>query len=165
MPAAGKSRVVFVRPNALATAITFSVHDGEKLIGVLPYSAYFVYDCEPGHHLFSASMENVAMLEADLLADRIYYAKVSASMGWVVAEVKMYSLHPGCAGDVWAKLPKILPSMRETTITDEMIEKDRQGIAKYKERMDKYYAEKYKPNAKREQILAEHGQSQPVAGR
>jgi len=165
MPPAGKSRVVFVRPGGMAASITFNVHDGGQLAAVMPYDAYGVYDCEPGHHLFSASMEDVAMLEANLLPDRIYYAKVSAAMGFVIAQVNMYSLYPGCAGNYWAKLPKVLRSLRETKVTPEYIEKDAQGITRYKERIEKYYNEKYLPNPKREQILPEHGQLQPVAAR
>jgi hypothetical protein len=162
MPAAGKAKVVFVRPSSYGGAVAFNVHDGDKLIGVLPGNSYFVYECEPGHHLFSSSMEDVAMLDANLLAGRIYYAKVAAVMGWVTAQVNMYSLHPGCAGDLWPKLPKLMRSLRETAVTPEMVGNDSRGAAKYQERIQKYHAEKYLTNPKREEILPEHGQLQPV---
>ena len=72
LPAPGKSKVVFVRPGQfMGDGVVFGVHDGDRLIGVVPGSSYFVYDCEPGRHLFSSSMEDIAILEADLLADRI----------------------------------------------------------------------------------------------
>src|ERR1051325_3250705 len=65
MPPPGKSKVLFVRPSQfLGEAIAFHVHDGDHLIGVLPGTSFFVYECEPGNHLFSASMEDLAMLAA-----------------------------------------------------------------------------------------------------
>ena len=56
--------------------------------------------------------------------------------------------------------PRVFPPARFliNDLRAEVIEKDRQGIAKYKERVDKY-----KTDAKREQILPEYGQSQPLA--
>jgi hypothetical protein len=63
---------------------------------------------------------------------------------------------------LWPKLPKLLKSVRETSLTPEMIEKDRAGIANYMTRIQKYRQDKYLPNAKREQILPEHGQTAPI---
>ena len=64
MPAPGKSKVVFVRhERTLGKFINFSVHDQDRLIGILANSTYFAYECEPSHHLFSSSMENMAVLE------------------------------------------------------------------------------------------------------
>jgi hypothetical protein len=161
MPAPGKAKVVFVRPGQFAGAgITFAVHDETRLIGILPNKSFFEYECEPGHHIFSTSMENLTFLEADLLADHIYYAKVSASMGAWIARVNMYSLHPGCAGDLWPKMPSILRSLEQTTVNPGTIEHDATGAANYAERLAKYRAE---PQAKGEAILPEHGQASPVA--
>ena len=73
MPATGKTKVVFVRPGQFAgAAITFDIHDEDRLIGTLPNKSFFEYECEPGHHIFSTSMENLTFLEADLSPDRIY---------------------------------------------------------------------------------------------
>ena len=161
MPAPGKAKVIFVRPGQFAgAAITFDVHDEDRLIGILPEGSFFEYECEPGRHIFSTSMENLTYLEADLLPDRIYYAKVSASMGAWIARVNMYSLHPGCAGDLWPKLPRILRSARQTTVTPTAVEHDTKGAANYSERLAKYRAQ---PQAKGEIILPEHGQTSPIA--
>ena len=161
MPPAGKARVVFLRPSSYAYAIHFGVHDGENLIGVMTASSYFTYDCEPGKHLFGTSMEDVALLDADLLPDRIYYVKVSAAMGAWIAQVNMYSIHPNCAGNFWEKMPKALRGVRESHLSSAGIEKDKQGIAHYMERVNKAHP-KYLNNPNREQILPEHGQLKPI---
>jgi hypothetical protein len=161
MPAPGKAKVVFVRPGQfVGGAITFDIHDEDRLIGVLPEGSFFVYECQPGRHIFSTSMENLTFLEADLLADRIYYAKVSATMGAWIARVNMYSLHPGCAGDLWPKMPRILRSVRETTVTPTAVGHDTKGASNYAERLAKYRAE---PQAKGEAILPEHGQTSAIS--
>jgi hypothetical protein len=104
------------------------------------------------------------LLDAQLLPDRIYYAGVAAEMGLVVAEVKMCSLHPGCAGNLWPKLPRMLPHLRETVASDKAIEHDKGGAANYWARVQKYH-ESYLLRPDREQILPEHGQLQPIGGR
>ena len=165
MPVTGKSKVVFIRPSQYAgRGVVFGVHDEDRLIGVLQSGSFFEYECEPGHHLFSSSMEDVAMLEADLLPDRIYYAKVSSAMGWLISQVNMYSLHPGCAGNLWPELPHILAGLRESVVTSRHVERDRKHADTYRERIEKYLEYKYRPNPNREQILPEHGQTQPIAG-
>jgi hypothetical protein len=60
MPDPGKSEVVFVRPSQFAgSGVTFTVHDEAMPIGILPPSSFFTYECQPGHHVFSSSMENM----------------------------------------------------------------------------------------------------------
>lgn len=163
-PPPGKSQVLFCRFGALASAISFNVHDGEDYIGVLPPNSYFAYVCEPGKHLFSSTMEDVALLEAELMPDHTYYAEVTPVMGWWIAQVNMYSLYPGCRGENWASLPKKLGKLRETEITDLDKQEDREGIEKFMERITKYYDEKYLKDPDREQIRPEHGQATPIRG-
>lgn len=158
MPAPGKAKVVFVRPSQfLAHAMRFHVHDEDRLIGVLSSSTFFVYECDPGPHVFSSSMENMAILEADLLPDRIYYAKLSAGMGAWIARVNLYSLHPDCAGNLWPEMPKILGHVEETIATPEEVAADVKGAANYMERM-----KKYRSQPQSERILPDHGQNQPI---
>src|ERR1041384_4763146 len=95
MPAPGKSKVVFVRPDWEGMwHYTFTVHDGERLIGNATEASFFEYECDPGDRLFSTSMENIAFLEANLLPDRIYYVKVLPAMGWATPKIHLVSLHP-----------------------------------------------------------------------
>jgi hypothetical protein len=161
MPSPEKTKVVFVRPPQflVGEAMTFNVHDAERLIGVLPATSFFVYECDPGHHVFSSSMENLAYLEANLLPGRIYYTKLSAGMGARIARVNMYSLHPDCAGNLWPELPRILRNVKETLVTPTEVAHDAAGAANYLQRLKKYEAD---PQPHDEQILPDHGQTQPV---
>ena len=161
MPAPGKSKVVFLRPSHLAFAVHFAVHDGEKMIGRSSSAEYFTYECDPGQHVFSTSMENLAFLDADLLPDRIYYVKIQATMGFWIARVKMSALYPGCTEIKWEELPHILAKLEKTTITSEDVTNDLKGIKGYMERLKEYQDKPQKdPNAVK--ILPEYGQTTPL---
>jgi hypothetical protein len=167
LPASGQAKVIFVRPSPTGrgSATTFRIHEGEVLIGILPHKSYFVYECSPGRHIFSTSYEDVALLEANLLANRIYYIEVAARVGWVTEQVDMISIHPGSRSKTWSRLPQILPKLRETAVSPELAAHDRTGIANYLTRIDKYYREKYLPNSNRDQVLPEYGLMTPVGTR
>lgn len=156
MPSAGKSRVVFVRANKEGGPIDFGVHDGDVLVGKLRDKTYFVYDCAPGHHVFSSSFGNLMILNADLSPDRIYYVHVRGQLrAWGPMWIKMDPIYPGCPGEQsWEKLPRTLGKLREYTVTSAEVEHDLKGIEKYKERMKKYESD---PEAN-EKLLADHGQ-------
>jgi hypothetical protein len=160
LPTPGHSKVIFMRPGHMAYAVHFGIHDGDTLIGRSSTSEYFAYECIPGHHLFSTSMDNLVYLDADLLPDRIYYVKVEAVMGWWIAAVKMTPLYPGCKEMKWEKLPHIAASLEQTTITDEQIAHDRKGIAGYLERLKSYQDRKKGGGT----ILPEYGQASPLNG-
>jgi hypothetical protein len=159
MPAPGKSKVVFLRPGTYAWPYHFGMHDGERLVGKSSSSSYFVYECDPGHHVFSTSMENMAFLDADLLPDRIYYVRVKAGMGMWTARVNMYALYPGCAEINWRKLPRILGDLEKEHITEVDAQHDAEGITCYMDRLKKYQDEA-KPGANK--ILPEYGQTTPL---
>lgn len=158
MPAPGKSKVVFIRPGHFAYAVHFGVHDGERLIGESSSSEYFAYECDPGHHVFSTSMDNLSFLDADLLPDRIYYVRVEAVMGMWIAGVKMSALYPGCAAINWQKMSKIVAKLEKTAITSDDIERDTKKIDGYMTRLKKYQ-DKSKDGGK---ILPEYGQTMPL---
>ncbi len=72
-PIQDKALVRFLRPSGMGSAINFNVLDGEKVIGNSVAKSQFSYLAEPGHHLFVATAENKAFLEADLAAGKTYY--------------------------------------------------------------------------------------------
>src|SRR6266576_4591731 len=118
IPPPGKSKVVFIRPNPLYRDFSFDVHDQERLIGVLPYHSFFEYECNSGPHRFSATIENdLKVMEANLLPGRIYYVKIAARYGVFSPGVNMYSLYPGCVGDLWPQMPTILAELKETIVS------------------------------------------------
>jgi len=159
MPAPGKSKVVFLRPGHAAYAVHFGIHDGDRLVGRSSSSEYFAYECDPGPHVFSASMDNLAFLDADLLPDHIYYVRVRAVMGLWIAAVKMGPLYPGCPDIDWEKLPKIISGLEKTTITSADVEHDAKSIQGYLERL-KSYQDKNKNGGK---ILPQYGQPAPLS--
>jgi len=155
MPAPGKSKVVFLRPGHFAWAVHFGVHDGERLVGRSSSSTYFAYECDPGHHVFSASMDNLAFLNADLLPDRIYYVRVKAVWGVNIAAVKMFALYPGSADFNWTEIPKTLAKMAPEKVTDKAVQHDAEGSKAYMERLKKYQDEAQNGGT----ILPEYGQT------
>jgi hypothetical protein len=162
MPSPGKSKVVFIRPGKFeGGGIHFGVHDEERLIGKLLSSTYFVYECDPGHHVFSTSMENLSFLDANLLPDRIYYVKVEATMGLLIARAKMSALYPGCDDIPWQKMPGLLAESSKTTITSEEVERDMKGAEGYTERLKKNENEP-EPHKDANKILPEYGQTAPI---
>jgi hypothetical protein len=157
MPSPGKSKVVFLRPGSFAFAVHFGIHDGEQLVGKSSSSSYFAYECDPGHHIFSTSMDNVAFLNADLLPDRIYYVRVKAIFGTWIAGVKMFALYPDCAEFNWKKIPKTLTKLEKETITNEDVRRDAVKAKEYMEQL-KEKQDKAKPDAPNK-ILPEYGQT------
>jgi hypothetical protein len=159
MPSPGKSKVIFIRPNSNG-GIDVGVHDGEQLAAKLSGKTYGVYECDPGQHLFSGSFGNVAILEATLLPDRIYYVKaVLVVQTWGPAWVKLSPIHPGGAGSDWQQMARTLADVKMSVVTPEQAEHDRKGIGRYMERMKVY---RNKPGAVSETILPEYGQATPA---
>jgi hypothetical protein len=159
MPAPGKARVVFVRTGQGPTQPPFSLHDGGRFIGTLPAKGCLIYESDPGPHAFSASWENVALLDAQLLADRVYYVEVRREHGFVMAAVGMYALRPKHSG--WSKLPKRLAAVRETTVNAVPTGVGVQARESHLERLAKN-REKYLKDRDREQVLPGYGQVKPV---
>jgi hypothetical protein len=169
MPSSGKAKVVFVRPVTFPVMVDFTInlHEGDRLIGRLPRASYCDYECEPGRHVFSWTEASVAMLDADLLPDRIYYV-----VACVTFDVKgmagicphhLKPIHPASPNSLWTQLQENLPLLKESTITAEQIDHDRKGIENYLIRINKYRQEKYLPNPAREQVLPEYGQLRPIS--
>ena len=160
-PGPTKAKVVFVRSPGARYA-KFAVHDADRLVAIVPYHSYCIYECEPGHHRFSATLGNVAILDADLLPARVYYVEVHETHGLVAPGVEMHPIYPNCKGNKWKHLPKWLDSAREVVLDDAAIEHDKKGIAEYVARVEKYREEKYMTDPGRERILPEHGQIKPT---
>ena len=157
LPAPGKANVIFIRPGHFAYQFHFDMHDGGILIGRSSSSEYFAYECDPGHHVFSTSMENLAYLDADLSPGRIYYVRVRAKEGmWVSPRVKMMPLYPGCPDIDWAKLPEIVAGLERTApVTAEEAQHDKKGMDNYLVRLRSYQADHKNGGT----ILPEYGQT------
>jgi hypothetical protein len=82
---AGKAMVYFLRPSGLGYAVHFQIWDyyksDYKLIGLSQAKSYFVYECDPGKHLFIGFAENKRAVAADIEAGKSYYIITQVKMG------------------------------------------------------------------------------------
>lgn len=79
-PDAGVARIVFIRPQTgMAGQGVVGVYDGDELIGGLSGNGYFVYDAEPGEHLFGcyAHQPGMDFMKADIAGGLTYYVQCS----------------------------------------------------------------------------------------
>ncbi|WP_051698000.1 hypothetical protein [Prevotella sp. 10(H)] len=91
-PAEGKSIVYFIRTSSVGSLISFSIYDGEELIGKLKPGQFVAYECDPGSHVFIGKSENADYVEANLEAGRIYVVDAQAKMGALKARIKLAPL-------------------------------------------------------------------------
>ena len=93
-PAEGKSLVYFVRPSATGALINFKYFDGEKYLGKMNGINYFIYECDPGQHIFWVAAENRDFVTADLKPNATYIVEVRPTMGAFKAAVQLHQLSP-----------------------------------------------------------------------
>ena len=98
-PEAGKATLVLMRPSLLGGAIQSSVYlvapdqKGQEFIGVVSSKTKIAYSVAPGHHLFMVIAENADFMDADLEADKTYYALVSPRIGIWKARFSLLPIH------------------------------------------------------------------------
>lgn len=88
-PSEGNVLVYFIRTTGTGALINFKYFDGEKYLGKFSGKNYFVYECEPGKHVFWVTSENRQFMEADLLPNRVYMVEVIPTPGAIKAAVKI----------------------------------------------------------------------------
>lgn len=91
-PPDGKSLVYFVRSSGTGALVNFKYFDGEKYLGKFSGKNYFIYECDPGEHVFWVASENRAFIEADLLSGKVYFIEVRPTVGAFKAAVKLFPL-------------------------------------------------------------------------
>ncbi|MFQ5901460.1 MAG: hypothetical protein ACE5IH_07890 [Thermodesulfobacteriota bacterium] len=94
-PTEGKALVRFMRPSGVGYAVNFNVLDGEKVIGNSVAKSQFDYLTDPGKHLFIATAENKAFVEAKLEAGKVYYILTQVKMGAWRARVGLIAVNKG----------------------------------------------------------------------
>ncbi|MEM7107772.1 MAG: hypothetical protein AAF519_06075 [Bacteroidota bacterium] len=106
-PVSGKALVYFARSSGTGALINFKYFDGDQYLGKFSGLNYFLYECDPGEHLFWVAAENRDFVKADLLADKVYIIQVIPTMGAFKAAVK---LNPVSKSDLKAmkKVNKLL---------------------------------------------------------
>lgn len=101
-PPGNKALVRFMRPSGYGHAQNFNMLDGEKVIGNSVGKSQFDYLADPGKHLFIATAENKAFLEADLLAGKTYYVITRIYMGAWTGRVALVPVTRG--SEFWDKV-------------------------------------------------------------
>jgi len=94
-PSEGKALVNFLRPASVGGAVSITIWDGDKLIGVPRGKQTFQYECDPGQHLFISWAEFKSPVEAELLPDRVYYIVLRVSPGFWRLRLHQVPVHPG----------------------------------------------------------------------
>lgn len=106
-PTEGKSLVYFVRSSGTGALINFKYFDGDKYLGKMNGINYFVYECEPGQHIFWVAAENRDYVTADLKPNATYIVEVRPTMGAFKAAVQLHPVSPDDAKKM-KKINKIL---------------------------------------------------------
>lgn len=114
-PAEGKSLIYFVRSSGTGALINFKYFDGEKYLGKMNGVYYFVYECDPGKHIFWVASENRDFLTADLKPNATYIVEVRPTMGALKAAVRLHPVSPDDTKKL-KQVNKLLTKKEPTTL-------------------------------------------------
>ncbi len=90
-PEPGKALIYFVRPSSFGGAIQAPLFDDDQYVGTSSAKTIVPYQATPGMHMFMIVGESADFLQAELLADKTYYAEVTPRLG---AWKARFSLRP-----------------------------------------------------------------------
>lgn len=93
-PADGKSLVYFVRSSGMGALINFKYFDGEKYLGKMNGVNYFIYECDPGEHIFWTAAENRDFIKGNLEANSTYVIEVKPTIGAFKSAVRLHQIAP-----------------------------------------------------------------------
>lgn len=86
-PAPGKALIYFARTQVMGAAIKAKLYAGEEFLSILASKTFVPYECDPGKHVFAVVAENAGLLDAEVVADKIYVVQVAMHMGAMKARV------------------------------------------------------------------------------
>ncbi|MCP5007851.1 MAG: hypothetical protein GY941_28535 [Planctomycetes bacterium] len=101
-PTEDMALIRFMRPSGYGHRANFNMLDGEKVIGNSVAKTWFEYPATPGRHLFIATGENKAFLEADISPGKTYYVLIRIYPGHWYARVTFVPVHRG--SEFWDKV-------------------------------------------------------------
>lgn len=128
-PAPGKALVYFVRTQVFGAAISVQLVADKKPLGWTRAKTFVIYEGDPGKHEFASISEGGALLEADLLPDKIYYVQLAIHMGGFRARSHFEVIRPG--SEAMDEFMARRQDLRAITLTDEGLrwfEKEREEI-------------------------------------
>lgn len=118
-PAAGNSAVVFMRPGPLTEAydyVSAVVFDGQEMVGALKEATYVVHETPPGTHRFMVLSEAADFLDANLVADRVYFVRVRPRMGVWRTRFSLLPVRPNVSNR--EKVREFLATARRAVLND-----------------------------------------------
>jgi hypothetical protein len=116
-PSPEKTLVYFMRPSGMSYAVNFQIWDGDYFVGLSQAKSYFVYECDPGKHLFIGIAENMVALKADLDAGKSYYVGTNVKTGWSKARMQFTPVTRG--SELWDKVEEYKKSLNCVTANEE----------------------------------------------
>lgn len=141
-PAQGKSLVYFVRPSSLGALINFKYFDGDNYLGKFSGSNYFIYECDPGEHVFWAASENRDFVKANLLPNKTYIIEARPTMGAIKAAVQLIPIS-GEDEKVMKKANKLLGRKKPLSFDKTSVETEESKLEFFiKNGLEKYSRDK-----------------------
>lgn len=135
-PSEGNSLIYFSRVGSGAFMVNFRLYDGDKFLGPIASGEYFVYETQPGNHIFWATSENRSFVDANLEPNKIYFIQMNAEMGAFVAGVGLQPYKPTDAKhqkQVYKTVKSGTKKTLTTLPTDDKSDNIQKGLDKYKE--------------------------------
>ncbi|GAA0879691.1 hypothetical protein GCM10009119_26600 [Algoriphagus jejuensis] len=141
-PSPGKSLLYFVRSNGTGALINFKYFHHDLYLGKFSGMNYFIYETDPGEHIFWVGAENREFLEATLEADQVYMIEVRPTMGALKAAVKVFPIDPNDTKTV-NRIQKILDKKPPIALDSETFSDEGESLSFYIENgMKKYQTDK-----------------------
>lgn len=117
IPSPGKALIYFARTQNFGGAISVQLVADKKPLSWIRRKTFVVYECDPGKHEFASISEGGALLDADVLADRIYYVQLAIHMGFGRARSHFEVIRPG--SEAFDEFKKAKDELRAITTTPE----------------------------------------------
>jgi hypothetical protein len=138
-PSDGKTLVYFVRYQGAIALIDFKYYDGEKYLGQGSGNNYFIYECDPGDHLFWVNAENREFIKGNLKPNATYIVEVRPFFRAVMSGVELYQITPSDKKAL-KKIYKLIDNKEPTELKksdSDMTEKIVLGMERYEAIKDK----------------------------
>ena len=93
-PPEGKCLVYFFRSGGSTAMIDFKYFDGEEYLGRAGGNNYYIYECDPGEHVFWVSAENREFIAGELKPNSTYVIEVKSFYRAVRSGVELAQVSP-----------------------------------------------------------------------
>ncbi|UJP65113.1 DUF2846 domain-containing protein [Mongoliitalea daihaiensis] len=142
-----KAQVYFMRVNGTGALINFKYFHNDQYLGKFSGPNYFVYEVDPGTHLFWVTSENRDFIEAELEAGKTYFIEVRPTIGAVKAAVKVLPIDP--SDEKRMKLVnKMIAKKAPVSFDPNKVEEDKKEMDFYIQNgLEKYNSDKAKGKA------------------